>query len=135
MILKMGPRSPKSNQFFFMSHQYSVQVWLKSIHSFMSRQAIFQQIFLSTCVTLKMGSRSPKFKQFFSMSQQYRCTSLVKIHTFILQIGCRQAFFQQSEPSCDLENGPRSPKSDQFFSMSEQYRCKVKSKSTYSFWR
>ena len=32
------------------------------------------------------------------------CTSLVKIHPFILKTGCRKAIFQQSEPSCDLEN-------------------------------
>ena len=44
-----------------------------------------------------------KSKQFFSMSQQYRYTSLVKIHPFILEIWCRQAIFQQSEPSCDLK--------------------------------
>ena len=70
-----------------------------------------------------MGSWSPKSKRFFSISQQYRCTSLVKIHPFILEIGCRQAIFQQSEPSCDLENGVKVTKSNQFFSMSQQYRC------------
>ena len=59
------------------------------------------------------------------MSQQYRCTSLVKIYLFILEIGCRQAIFQQSEPSCDFENGNgiKVTKSNQFFSMSQQYRC------------
>ena len=64
--------------------------------------AIFQN--LSPSVTLKMGSRSSKYNQFFYMLQQYRCTSLVKIHLFILEIPCSQAIFQQSEPSCDLEN-------------------------------
>ena len=63
---------------------------------------IFQN--LSPSVSLKMGSRSPKSNQFLSLSQQYSCTSLVKIHPFIQEIGCRKAIFQQSEPSCDLEN-------------------------------
>ena len=49
-------------------------------------------------------SRSPKSSQFLALSQQYSCTSLVKIHPFILEIGCRKAIFQQSEPSYDLEN-------------------------------
>ena len=78
---------------------------------------------LSSSVTLKMGSRSPKSNQFLSLSQQYSCTSLVKIHPFILEIGCRQAILQQSEPPVTLKMGSRSPKSNQFFSMSQQYRC------------
>ena len=82
--------------------------------------AIFQN--LSPSVTLKMGSRSPKSNQFLSLFQQYSCTSLVKIHPFILEIGCRKATFQ-SEPSCDLEMGSRSPKLNQFFFMSQQYSC------------
>ena len=67
-----------------------------------SMGAIFQN--LSPSVTLKMGSWSPKSNQFLSLSQKYSCTSLVKIHPFILKIGCRKAIFQESEPSCDLEN-------------------------------
>ena len=73
-----------------------------------SMGAIFQT--LSPSVTLKMGSRSPKFNQLLSLSQQYSCTSLVTIHPFILEIGCRKAIFQQSEPSCDFENGVRVTK-------------------------
>ena len=135
----MGTRSLKSNQFLFLSQQYSCTSLVK-IHPFIleivCRKAIFQQsepscdlengdkqspFFnnLSSCVTLKMWPRSPKSNQFFSMSQQYRCTSLVKILPFILEIWCRQAIFQQSEPSCDL----RSPKSNQFLSLSQQYSC------------
>ena len=34
VTLKMGPKSPKSNQFLSLSQQYSLQVWSKSIHSF-----------------------------------------------------------------------------------------------------
>ena len=66
-----------------------VQVWSKSIHSFMS-QGVDKPFFnnLSPCGTLKMGSRSPKSNQFFSMSQQYICTNLVKIHPFINEKGC-----------------------------------------------
>ena len=56
-------------------------------------------------VTLKMGSRSQKSNQFLSLSQQYSCTSLVKIHLFIQEIGYRKAIFQQSEPFCDFEIG------------------------------
>ena len=67
-----------------------------------SMAAIFQN--LSPSVTLKMESRSPKSNQFLSLSQQYSCTSLVKTHQFILEKGSRKAIFQQSEPSCDLEN-------------------------------
>ena len=63
---------------------------------------IFQN--LSPSVTLKMGSRSPKSNQFLSLSQQYSCTSLVKIHPFIQEIGCKKVIFQQSKPSCDLES-------------------------------
>ena len=76
-------------------------------------------------VTLKIGSRSPKSNKFLFMSQQYRCTSLVKIHPFILEIGCRQAIFQQSEPSCDLEKWGQGHQNliSFFFSMSQQYRC------------
>ena len=65
--------------------------------------AIFQN--LSPSATLKMGSN-----QFLSPSQQYSCTRLVKIHPFILEIGCRKAIFQQSEPSCILENGVKVTK-------------------------
>ena len=57
------------------------------------------------------------------MSQQYRCTSLVKILPFILDIGCRQAIFQQSEPPVTLKMGSRSPKSNQLLSLSQQYSC------------
>ena len=87
--------------------------------------AIFQN--LGPNVTLKMGSRSSKCNQFLSLSQQYSCTSLVKIHPFILEIGCRkkhfttihpflheigcrQAIFQQSKLLCDLENGVKVTK-------------------------
>ena len=75
-----------------------VCVWLK--------RAIFQN--LSPCLILKMGSRSPKSNQFLSLSQQYSCVGLVKIHPSIQEIGCRQAIFQQSEPS--FENGVKVTK-------------------------
>ena len=155
----MGSRSPKSNQFFYISQQcrcaslvkiYSflqeigcaqaifqqskpscewgqghqnlissftcpsivdVQVWSKSIHSYKRQNANkpFPNI-LSPPVTLKMGSRSPKSNQFGYMSQQYKCASLVKIYSFLQEIGCGQAIFQQSKPSCDLENGVKVTK-------------------------
>ena len=74
---------------------------------------------LSPPVTLKKGSRSSKSNQFFYMSQHCRCASLVKIYSFLQEIGCGQAIFQQSKPSCYLEN----PKSNQFFYMSQHCRC------------
>ena len=67
---------------------------------------------LSPSVTLKIGSRSLKSNQFLSLPKQYSCTSLVKIHPFILEIGCRKAIFQQSEPPVTLKMGSRSPKSN-----------------------
>ena len=73
-----------------------------------SMGATFQN--LSPHEILKMGLRSSKSNQFLFLSQQYSCTSLVKINPFILEIGCRQAIFQQSEPSCDLENGVKVTK-------------------------
>ena len=117
---RQGAEKPFSNNlnhhqnlisYFSCHNNIVVQVWSKSIHSFIRKGADKCRWWgqfsnnLSPCVTLKMGSRSPKSNQFFSMSQQYRCTSLVKIHSFILEIGCRQAIFQQSEPSCDLKMG------------------------------
>ena len=101
-----------------------MQVWSKSTHSF--RRQDTDKPFstnLSLSVTLKMGSRSSKSNQFFSMSQQLRCRSLVKIHSFILETGCRQAIFRQFKLSVTLKMGSRSPKSNQFFSMSQQYSC------------
>ena len=78
---------------------------------------------LSPPVTLKMGSRSPKYNQFFNMSQHCRSASLIKIYSFLQEIGCGQAIFQQSKPSCDLENEVTVKKSNQFFHMSKHCRC------------
>ena len=88
--MKMGSRSPNSNQFFYMS-QHCRCASLVKIYSFL--QGIEKPFSnnLSPPVTLKMGSRSPKSNQFFYMSQQYRCASLVKIYSFLQEIGCRQA--------------------------------------------
>ena len=99
--LKMGSRSPKSNQFLSLSQQYSYTSFVKMqpfILGIGCRRAIFQQ-----SEPLKMGSSSPKSYQFFFMSQQYSCASLVKIHPFLYEIGCRQAI-SQFKPLCDLEN-------------------------------
>ena len=67
-----------------------------------SMGAIFQT--LSPRVTLKMGPRS------LNLISSCPCLNniavlLVKIHPFILETGCKKAIFQQSEPSCGLENG------------------------------
>ena len=106
VTMKMGSRSPKSNQFLSRSQQYSCTSWSKSIHSFW-RQGAEKPYSnnLSPPVILKMGSRSHKSNQFFFILLQYSCASLVKIHPFLHEIGCRQAIFQQSKPLCDLENG------------------------------
>ena len=122
MTLKMHQGHQDLISSFSCHNNIFVQIRSKFIHSFM-RQGADKPLFnnLSPCVNLKMGSRSPKSNPFFSMSQQYRCTSLVKIHPFILEIRWRQAIFQQSEPPCDLKKGSRSPKSNQFLSLSQQY--------------
>ena len=101
MTLKMGPWSPKSNQFFSMSLQYRCRSLVKILTFILDIG--FQKS--ESRVTLRTGSRSPKYNQFLPQSQQYSCIKLVKIHPFILEIGCRQAIFQQSKPLCDLENG------------------------------
>ena len=77
---------------------------------------------LSLTVTLKMESRSSKSNQFFSMSQEYRCTSLVKIHLLIQEIGCIQPLSNNLSPPVTLEMGSNSPKSNQFFYMSQHCR-------------
>ena len=68
-----------------------------------SMGAIFQN--LSPSVTLKMESRSPKSNRFLSLSQQNSCTSLVKIHPFLHEIGCRQAIFNNLSPCVTLKTG------------------------------
>ena len=111
VTLKIESRSPKSNQFFYMSQHCRCASLVKS-YAFLQEigcgQAIFQN--LNPPVTLQMESRSPKSNQFFYMSQQYRCASLVKIYSFLQEKGCGQAFFQQSKPSRDLENGVKVTK-------------------------
>ena len=128
MTLKMGSRSPKYNQFFRMSQQCSCAFGqnppIPSGHRVLT--IVPGKLFsnnLSLSLTLKMGSRSSKSNHFFSMSQQYRCTSLVKIHTFIQETGCRQAISNNLSPHVTLKMGSRPPKSNQFFYMSKQYKC------------
>ena len=92
VILKMGSRSPKSNQVFSMSQQYSCTSLVK-IRLFIQEIGCIQNHFptnLSPPVTLKMGSRSPKSNQFFYVSQHCRCASLDKICPFNKEIECRQ---------------------------------------------
>ena len=102
----MGSRSPKSNQFFSMSQQYNCKVCSNPfIHSGDRVHTNHFPTNLSLLVTLKMETRSPKSNQFFYMSQHCRCANLVKILSFLQEIGCGQAVFQQSKASCDLENG------------------------------
>ena len=110
VTLKMGSRSLKSNQFFHMSQHYRCASLVK-IYSFLQEgtDKPFSNN-LSPPVTLKMGSRSLKSNQFFYMSQHCRCASLVKIYSFLQEIGWGQAIFQQSKPSCDLENGVKVTK-------------------------
>ena len=92
MTLKMGSRTPKSNQFFYMSQQSRCAGMVK-IHLFLQeigcRQVIFQFFFpnnLSPRVTLKMRSRSSKSNQHFhppphAPNDKYVCLS--KIHPSI----------------------------------------------------
>ena len=57
------------------------------------------------------------------MSQKYRCISLVKIHTFFQETGCRQAISNNLSLNMTLKMGSRSPKTNHLFSMFQQYRC------------
>ena len=91
---------------------------------------------LSPPVTLKMGSRSPKSNQFFYMSQHCRCASLVKIYSFLQEIGCGQAIFQQSKPSCDLTKwGQGHQNLISSFTCSSNIDVQVWLKSIHSFKR
>ena len=106
MTLKMGQGHQNLISSCPCLNNIAVQVWSKSIHSFWRHcEGKPFSNNLSPPVTLKIGSRSPKSNYFFFMSQQYSCASLVKIHPFLYEIGCRKAIFQQSKPLCDLENG------------------------------
>ena len=113
VTLKMGWRSPNLTNSCQSPNNISMQVCSKSIHTFRIQSADkpFSN-YLRCSVTSKMGSRSPKSNQFLSVSNQYICTSLVKIHLylFLQETECRQAIFQQSEMSCDLENGVKVTK-------------------------
>ena len=85
VTLKMGSRSPKSNQFLSLSQQYSCTNLVK-IHPFILKigsQKTFSNN-LSPPVTLKTRYWSPKSNRFFYMSQEYSCANLVKIHSFLL---------------------------------------------------
>ena len=92
--LKMGSRSPKSNQHFSPSQWY-ICVRLAKICPF-SKERVQTRGYapfsnnLSPPVTFKMGSRSPKSNQHFSPSQWYICVSLAKICPFNKEIECRQ---------------------------------------------
>ena len=99
-----------------------MQVWSKSIHSFM-RHGADKPFFnnLSLCATLKMGSWSPKSNQFFSMSQQYRCTS--QNPSICSGDRVQTGHFPTIWAPCDLENGVKVTKSNQFLSLSQQYSC------------
>ena len=113
-----------------------LQIWSKSIYTFMRKGAdkpFFNN--LSPFVTLKMGSRSPKFNQFLSMSEQYRCTSLGKIHPFILEIGCRQAIFKHSEPLWPWKLGQGHQNLISYYPFLSNIAVQVRSKSIHSFWR
>ena len=121
VTLKMGSRSPKSNQYFYKSKHCRCASSVK-IYSFLQEmgcgQTIFQQS--SPPLTLIMGSRSPKSNQFFYMSQQYRCASLVKIYSFLQEIGCRQKPLSNNlSPPVTLKMRSRSPKSNKHFSQSQ----------------
>ena len=116
--LENGVKVPKiSSVLIHVPTIYLFKFGQKSINSFRRYGADmpFPNI-LKPCVTLKIRSISPKSIQFLSMSKQYSYASLVKIHPYLQETGCRQAIFQQSKPSCDLEMGSRSQKSNQHFS-------------------
>ena len=70
------------------------------------------------------------------MPQQFGCASLVKIHPFLQEVQCRQAIFQQSKPSCDLEKWGQGHQSlISSFPCPKNIVVQVWSKSTHSFRR
>ena len=87
VTLKMGSRSPKSNQHFSQSQWY-ICVSLAKIYPFNKEKSVQTRGYarfsnnLSPHVALKMGSRSPKSNQQFSPSQWYIHVSLAKICPF-----------------------------------------------------
>ena len=84
-----------------------------------SMRAIFQK--LSPHETLIKGSKPQRSNHSLSLSQ-YSCASLVKIHPFSQEIGCKP-FSNNLSPPVTLKIGSKSQKSNQFFSMSQQYSC------------
>ena len=58
----------------------------------------------SASVALKMSPRSTKSSHFFSPSQWRICTSLVKFHLLIHEIGCTQGSFLEFLKCSDLKN-------------------------------
>ena len=95
LTLKNRSRSPKSNQLFIMSqcyiHANLVEV-CQPVHEIMVHTSTFGLKFgsLSPAVPLKIRSRSPKPNQLFDMSQCYIHAKLVKIHTSVHEISCKQ---------------------------------------------
>ena len=120
VALKMGSRSPKSNESLSMSTPYIfVLIWSKSIHFFRRyiwcRQAIFQHSKTSGDLENKIKVT----KNYFFMSQQYICASLVILYSFLLEMWCRQSICQHSKNSCDLEKVLLKMGSELFWSRSQ----------------
>ena len=102
VILKTRSGSPKSNQFFIMSH-ISMKIWKESSYWFtryctdkkVSRQCRRHQIFsYSAAVTLKICSRSPKSNQLFILSQLYIHENLERLQPLVHKILCRPESLQ-----------------------------------------
>ena len=95
VTLKNRSCSPKPNQLFTMSqcyiHANLVEI-CQPVHEKWCTQALFglNLAVLSPTVTLKIRSRSPKPNQLFIMSQCYIHANLVKIHTPVHEISCKQ---------------------------------------------
>ena len=101
VALKIGSRSPNSDQIVYLSQWYNTWslVWIHHlVQEIACRQAFVESKFdiQSASVTLKMKQRSPKSNHFFPLSQWCFYASLVKICLLVQEKECRQSSFLQS---------------------------------------
>ena len=116
VTLKMGSRSPKSLQFFFLSQKYRC-ISLVKIHPFLQETGADKPFSnnLSLSMTLKMGSRSLKSSLCLNNIDVHIWSK--SIHSF-RRLGADKPFSNNLSLSMTLKLGSRSLKSNQFFSMS-----------------
>ena len=105
VTLKIGSRSPKSNQFVPPSQQ-CICASLVKICSLVQKIKSGNEIshLKKVAVTLKMMSRSPKSNQLFTPSQHCFYASLVKICPLVQKITPGNEISYITKCRCDLED-------------------------------